>query len=221
MNLNTYIDHTLLKPEAEYTHIEKLCDEAMKHHFFAVCVNSSHVSLCHKILKGTSVQLASVVGFPLGAMDTKSKAFETHEAIKNGATEIDMVIPVGHLKSGDSAYVENDIKEVVKAAQGFKVKVILETSLLNDDQKKLVCQLSLNAGAHFVKTSTGFGGGGATLEDIRLMKSMVGSHMEIKASGGIKTFEFAKNLIAAGAARLGTSSGVALVTHQDIPKDGY
>ncbi|MNS85342.1 Deoxyribose-phosphate aldolase 1 [compost metagenome] len=216
MSLNQYIDHTLLKPDATKAQIEKLCAEAVEHKFFSVCVNSSYVPLCHKLLKGTSVKVCAVVGFPLGAMDTGSKAFETKKAIENGATEVDMVIHVGALKDRDLHYLKNDIAAVVSAAGGNKVKVIIETSLLSHDEKVLACQASLDAKAHFVKTSTGFNGGGATVEDIELMKSIVAGHMEIKASGGIKTVEQAQALLAAGATRLGTSSGVALTQGQEV-----
>ncbi|UOF00455.1 deoxyribose-phosphate aldolase [Bdellovibrio reynosensis] len=211
MQLSRYIDHTLLKPEAQMAQIEKLCAEAKEHQFFSVCVNTSYVSTCAKLLSGSSVKVCCVVGFPLGAMDTESKAFETATAIKNGAEEIDMVINVGALKDRRTDYVREDIKAVVKAAQGRKVKVIIETSLLSHDDKVLACNLSLEAGAHFVKTSTGFGGGGATVEDVKLMKSIVKDQMEVKASGGVKDLQQAKAMIDAGASRLGTSSGVALV----------
>ncbi|XGC80817.1 deoxyribose-phosphate aldolase [Bdellovibrio bacteriovorus] len=211
MQLSRYIDHTLLKPEAQVAQIEKLCAEAKEHQFFSVCVNTSYVPTCAKLLAGSAVKVCCVVGFPLGAMDTESKAFETATAIKNGADEIDMVINVGALKDRRNDYVREDIKAVVKAAQGRKVKVIIETSLLSHDDKVLACNLSLEAGAHFVKTSTGFGGGGATVEDVRLMKSIVKDQMEVKASGGVKDLQQAKAMIDAGASRLGTSSGVALV----------
>lgn len=221
MLINNYIDHTLLKADANLAQIKQLCDEAVQHKFFAVCVNSSYVSTCKDLLKNSSVKIASVVGFPLGTMDTTSKAFETAQAIKNGADEIDMVIHIGALKDQRFDYVQEDIAAVVQAANGRVVKVILETSMLTNEEKKKACELSLNAGAHFVKTSTGFGGGGATLEDIELMKSVVQNKAQIKASGGVKTYDFAEKLIKAGATRLGTSSGVALVTGQTVPKEGY
>ncbi len=221
MNLAKYIDHTILKPDVTSQQIIQLCKEATENNFYAVCVNSSYVALCHWELKSSSVKIACVVGFPLGVCSTATKVFETTEALKNGASEIDMVIHVGALKEKKYAYVQNDIAEVVKAAHGNKVKVILETVLLTDDEKKMVCELALKAGAQFVKTCTGFGGGAATVTDIKLMKSVVGSRMEIKASGGIKTAEFATELIAAGANRLGTSSGVALITNKIIPQGNY
>lgn len=211
MQLSRYIDHTLLKPEAQMAQIEKLCAEAKEHQFFSVCVNTSYVTKCAELLKGSSVKVCCVVGFPLGTMDSESKAFETATAIKNGAEEIDMVIHVGALKDRRVDYVRDDIKAVVQAAQGRTVKVIIETSMLTHDDKVLACQLALEAKAHFVKTSTGFGGGGATIEDVQLMKSVVGENMQIKASGGVKDIQQAKAMIAAGATRLGTSSGVALV----------
>lgn len=211
MQLSRYIDHTLLKPEATLVQIEKLCVEAKEHGFFSVCVNSVYVSTCAQLLKNTPVKVCSVVGFPLGTMDTESKAFETKNAIKNGAQEIDMVIHVGALKDRHLETVRDDIKAVVAAAQGHTVKVIIETSLLSEEEKVLACKAALEAHAHFVKTSTGFGGGGATVEDVRLMKSVVGSALEVKASGGIKNAEQARAMIEAGATRLGTSSGITIV----------
>ena len=220
MQLSHYIDHTLLKAEAQLSQIEKLCAEAKQHQFFSVCVNTSYVSKCAELLKGSSVKVCCVVGFPLGAMDTASKAFETRTAIANGAEEIDMVIQVGALKDRRLDYVEADIKAVVEAAQGRTVKVIIETSLLNDEDKKLACEAALRAKAHFVKTSTGFGGGGATLGDVRLMKSVVGDKALVKASGGVKDLQQAKAMIEAGASRLGTSSGVAIIQGQ-AAQGGY
>lgn len=211
MQLSRYIDHTFLKPEATQKQIEKLCHEALEHQFFSVCVNSSYVGLCADLLKNSNVAVCSVIGFPLGACDTETKAFEAAQAVKNGASEIDMVIQIGKLKDKKFDEVEADIRAVVKAAGGKKVKVIIETALLTEDEKIAACKASLNAKAHFVKTCTGFSGGGATVEDITLMKSVVGDKMEIKASGGIKDTATAQALIEAGATRLGTSSGVALV----------
>ncbi len=220
VQLNKYIDHTLLKPEAQSAQIEKLCKEAREHHFFSVCVNTSYVKQCAELLKGSDVKVCCVVGFPLGAMDTASKAFETRTAIANGAGEIDMVVQIGALKDRRLDYVRDDIKAVVQAAAGVKVKVIIETSLISDEEKVLACKAALDAGAHFVKTSTGFAGGGATVEDVKLMKSVVGDKMEVKASGGVKNAEQALALIQAGATRLGTSSGVALVQGQQS-QGGY
>ncbi len=220
MQLSRYIDHTLLRPEATLAQIETLCKEAKEHGFFSVCVNTSYVKTCADLLKGTNVKVCCVVGFPLGAMDTESKAFETATAVKNGATEIDMVVQIGAVKDKRQDYVTQDIAAVVKAAAGHTVKVIIETSLLNDDEKKFACQCALDAKAHFVKTSTGFAGGGATVEDVRLMKAIVGDRAEVKASGGIKNLPSAEAMIAAGATRLGTSSGIALVQGQAI-QGGY
>nr|BFD64729.1 deoxyribose-phosphate aldolase [Bdellovibrio sp. HM001] len=220
MQLSRYIDHTLLKPEAQLSQIEKLCAEAKDHSFFSVCVNTSYVKTCAELLKGSSVKVCCVVGFPLGAMDTESKAYETSTAIRNGAQEIDMVIQIGALKDRRLNYVRDDIKAVVQAAQGCTVKVIIETSLLNNDEKVLACKAALEAGAHFVKTSTGFGGGGATVDDVKLMKSVVGNQMEVKASGGIKDAQQAHAMIEAGATRLGTSSGITIIQGGSV-QGGY
>lgn len=220
VQLNRYIDHTLLKPDAQLAQIEKLCQEARDNNFFSVCVNTSYAQSCSEFLRGSMVKVCCVVGFPLGAMDTASKAFETKTAVANGAQEIDMVLHLGALKDRRLEYVREDIKAVVLAAQGHVVKVIIEASLLSEEDKILACKSALEAGAHFVKTSTGFGGGGATVEDIKLMKSAVGAKMEIKASGGIKDLSSAMALIAAGATRLGTSSGIALIQGQKI-QGGY
>lgn len=206
-----FIDHTLLKPEATHDDIRRLCHEAEEHSFFAVCVNSRFVAFCAQELKGSSVAIAAVVGFPLGAMSTEAKAYETQIAVRDGAREIDMVLPIGALKERRWDDVREDIRAVVKAAGAARVKVILETSMLNDEEKIAACEISRDSGAAFVKTSTGFGGGGATLDDVRLMKKTVGDGVQVKASGGVRTLEQAEAMIAAGATRLGTSSGVALV----------
>ncbi len=211
MQLSRYIDHTLLKADAQLEQIQQLCKEAIENDFFSVCINTSYVSTCAAALKNSNVKVCCVVGFPLGTMDTTSKAFETQQAIANGATEVDMVIHIGALKDRRLQYLQDDIKAVVTAAQGHTVKVIIETSLLNNEEKVLACQAALAAGAHFVKTSTGFGGGGATVEDVSLMKSIVQDKMEVKASGGIKNAEQAHALIKAGATRLGTSSGISII----------
>lgn len=205
-----FIDHTLLKPDAVEADIRRLCQEAKEFGFYAVCVNSSFVGLCVQELKGTPVRVASVVGFPLGAMESASKAFETKRAVELGAREIDMVLPIGALKDRRTQVVVKDIESVVQAAGGMPVKVILETSLLSEEEKVLACELSVKAGAAFVKTSTGFGGG-ATVDDVRLMKKTVGERAQVKASGGVRSLEQAMAMIEAGATRLGTSSGVALV----------
>lgn len=186
-------------------------DEAKQYRFFSVCVNPSYVATCADLLKGTGVQVCTVIGFPLGASSTATKAFETAHAIKDGADEIDMVINIGALKSQKLLLVEEDIREVVYAAEGKLVKVIIETSLLTDEEKVIACQLAEKAGANFVKTSTGFNGGGATVADIKLMKESVSSTIGVKASGGIRDLETAKKMLAAGATRLGTSAGVLIV----------
>ena len=220
-SLASYIDHTLLKPDVTKMQIRKLCEEALEYNFYAVCVNSSMISTCRDVLKTTKINIASVVGFPLGACDSAAKAFEANRAINMGAVEIDMVLNIGALKSGEYSFVERDIFDVVRAAEGKIVKVILETSILTNDEKKKACEISVKAGAHFVKTCTGFDGGAATVSDIELMKSVVGNSAKVKASGGIKDFETAKNLILAGANRLGTSSGIALVTGSKTLKGNY
>ena len=208
-----YIDHTLLKPEAKAPAYDQLCKEAIEHQFFSVCVNSSWVPYVAKKLQGTKVRVCSVVGFPLGTMTSRSKAFETREAIEHGASEIDMVLAIGKLKAREYAYVEEDILAVRRATRSNTIlKVIIETSMLTQEEKVLACQLAKRAGANFVKTSTGFGGGGATVEDIALMKSVVGKDMEVKASGGVRDYDKAMAMIGAGATRIGAVSSVAIVT---------
>jgi deoxyribose-phosphate aldolase len=207
------IDHTLLKPDATESQIHVLVEEALKYHFFSVCINPTYVSLCKKLLTDSKVAICTVIGFPLGASSTNTKVFETKEAIKDGADEIDMVINIGAMKSKNYDFVLNDIKSVVEAAEGKIVKVIIETSLLNEEEKIKACQLSTEAKAHFVKTSTGFNGGGATLEDVKLMKAHIDSNMKVKASGGIRDVESAKKMISVGAERLGTSAGVLIANH--------
>ena len=211
-DLAPYIDHTLLKPEATRDDFVKLCDEARKYGFATVCVNSSNVGLCSRLLQGSSVKPIAVVGFPLGAGTTSAKVFETREAIRAGAGEIDMVINIGQLRAHNYAYVECDIREVVNAARPKPVKVILETGALTRDEKIIACALSKAAGAAFVKTSTGFGPGGATVEDIALMRSIVGDDVGVKASGGVRTTADAQKLVEAGANRIGASASVAIVT---------
>lgn len=206
-----YIDHTLLKLDATSEQIIKVCAEAKKYNFFGVCVNSAWVPLVAEKLQGSTVSTVAVIGFPLGAMSTDAKAFEARWCVQQGAKEVDMVISVGHLKEKNYDYVLKDIAAVVTASQTSLVKVIIETAALTDEEKIMACQLAAKAGAHFVKTCTGFGGGAATKEDILLMRKAVGPHVAIKASGGIKNLLQAQQLIAAGASRLGTSSGVALV----------
>jgi len=211
MNLAKYIDHTLLKPQATKKDLNILCTEAIEHGFAAVCVNPCNVRYCADLLNGSGVKLASVVGFPLGASLAGIKAAETIRAIADGANEIDMVINVGALKDGEDEAILEDIIAVVKAAVGKTVKVIIETCLLNDNEKVKACQLAKEAGAHFVKTSTGFSTGGATVEDVKLMKETVGSTMEVKASGAVRSYDDAIRMIEAGATRIGTSSGVSIV----------
>ena len=210
-NILGMIDHTVLKPEATINMIETLCKEAMEYNFAAVCVNPYYVRLCKEILKDSKVKVATVIGFPLGANTKEVKAFETIDAIKNGADEIDMVINIGALKHKDYELVKEDIKAVVGAAKGKAiVKVIIETCLLTEEEKVKACELSMEAEADFVKTSTGFSTGGATIEDVKLMKSIVGERLEVKASGGVRDLDSAKQMIESGATRLGTSSGVKI-----------
>jgi deoxyribose-phosphate aldolase len=207
-----YIDHTLLKATASRADIEELCAEAREHSFWSVCVNSGNVRLAAAYLTGSPVKVCAVVGFPLGAGTPGAKAYETREAIRCGASEIDMVLNIGALKSGDYRLVEEDIRKVVAAAPGKVVKVIFETAMLDDNQKIIASALSKVAGASYVKTSTGFGPGGATVEDVALMRAVVGPDMGVKASGGVRTYEDAVKMIGAGANRLGCSSSVQVVT---------
>ena len=212
MDIARFIDHTLLKPDATEEMIENLCNEAKKYNFYAVCINPYYVKLAKKILRNSNVKIATVIGFPLGANTSKIKALEAEESIKDGADELDMVINIAALKNKDYDKVKEDIEEVVKKAKGNAlVKVIIETCLLTEDEKVRACNLSLEAGANFVKTSTGFNGKGATVEDIRLIKSVVGNKMKIKASGGIRDYETAIKMIEAGANRIGASSSVKIV----------
>jgi deoxyribose-phosphate aldolase len=211
MNIAQYIDHTLLKPQANKKDLDKICREAMEYGFAAVCVNPCNVAYCAKKLKGSQVKLASVIGFPLGASVPLIKELETMRALVDGANEFDMVINIGALKDEDNDMVLKDIKTVVSAAEGRIVKVIIETCLLTDEEKVRACRLAKEAGAHFVKTSTGFSSGGATVEDIQLMKETVGDTMEVKASGGIRSYEDAVAMIEAGATRIGASSGVTII----------
>ncbi|HZX94913.1 MAG TPA: deoxyribose-phosphate aldolase [Myxococcales bacterium] len=211
-DLAPYIDHTLLKPDATRDDLIKLCDEARKYGFATVCVNSSNVPLCARLLQGSSTRPIAVVGFPLGAATTSAKVFEAREAVRAGAAEIDMVINIGQLKARNYAYVQCDIREVVAAAKPRPVKVILETGALTRDEKVIGCALSKAAGAAFVKTSTGFGPGGATAEDVALMRQVVGDDVGVKASGGVRTTADAQKMVEAGANRLGASASVAIVT---------
>ena len=211
MNLNEYIDHTLLKPFATESDIIKLCNEAVEHKFKSVCVNPADVMLCAKTLKGTGVKVCTVIGFPLGKNTTDVKVFEAVTAINNGATELDMVINVAKLKEGMVNYVKNEIEKIVGVAKGNVVKVIIESGLLTDEEIKTATKLACEAGANFVKTSTGITGGGATENAVKIMKENLSNGAEIKASGGIKTKEDALKFIALGATRIGTSSGVEIV----------
>jgi deoxyribose-phosphate aldolase len=207
------IDHTLLKPDATRDQITQLCDEARKYRFASVCVNPTNVRLSAQLLSGSDVSVCTVVGFPLGATLTEVKVFEAQQAIHDGASEVDMVINVGALKSKDYELVKHDIVSVARAchASNAILKVIIETALLSDEEKEIACQLAMTAGADFVKTSTGFGPGGATLEDVALMRRVVGPTMGVKAAGGIRTYEDARKMIEAGASRIGASSSVKIV----------
>jgi deoxyribose-phosphate aldolase len=211
--LAAMIDHTLLKPAAAEHDIKKLCLEAREYHFWSVCVNSTWVSYAKQQLTGTGVKTCAVAGFPLGAMSPEAKQEEARIAVKDGADEIDMVINIGFLKSGKDEAVLEDIAAVKWACNGRVLKVILETCLLTDKEKVLACELSRKAGADFVKTSTGFSTGGATEEDVKLMSKSIPDTMSVKASGGIKTYEDAVKMISAGAARIGTSNGIGILSH--------
>ncbi len=211
MDIAKKIDHTMLKADATKESIIRYCKEAKEHGFASVCVNTCHAALAASELEGTKIKTCCVVGFPLGAMMTTAKAFEAAEAVKAGAAEIDMVINIGAIKDKDWDCVRDDIKAVVEASKPAIVKVIIETCLLTEEEKVKACQLSEEAGAAFVKTSTGFSTGGATVEDIKLMKKTVGDRLQIKARGGIRTRTFAEDLIAAGADRIGAGNGVILL----------
>lgn len=211
MNLAKTIDHTLLKAEATQTDILKLCSEALEFGFFSVCVNSSWVATAAEALKGTDILVAAVTGFPLGAMDSEAKAFETRRAVEAGAKEIDTVLCVGRLKAGDCDAVLKDLRGVVRAAGAARVKVIIETCLLTDAEKWTACSLAVDAGAAFVKTSTGFGSGGATVADVKGMAAAVAGRCAVKASGGIRDTASALAMLEAGASRLGTSNGIAIL----------
>ena len=211
MGLNKYIDHTILKATASNADVQKLCAEAIEHKFYSVCVNGCYVADAKHLLQGTDVKVAAVVGFPLGAMTTAAKVFEAKEAVENGASEIDMVINVAKLKDGEFKYVENEIRQIKEAIGDNVLKVIIETCYLTDEEKVKACELSLAAKSDFVKTSTGFGTDGATYEDVKLMKSVVGDNAKVKASGGVRDKETAQKYIDLGAERLGTSSGIDIV----------
>ena len=211
MNYNRMIDHTLLAPDATESQIKKICDEAKEHRFASVCVNPGWVSFCAKELKGTDSKVCTVIGFPLGATSTKSKEEELKQAIIDGAEELDMVINIGKLKHHQDEYVENEIHALKQLCGNLVLKVIIETCLLTDEEKVRVCLLAKKAGADFVKTSTGFSKGGATKEDVALMRKTVGPEMGVKASGGVRTKEDMEDMIKAGATRIGTSHGCELI----------
>ncbi|WP_202404767.1 deoxyribose-phosphate aldolase [Shimazuella alba] len=215
MDTAKMIDHTLLKPEATQEEIIKLCAEAREYGFASVCVNPVWVKVAAEELKGSNVKVCTVIGFPLGASTTAVKRFETEDAIKNGAEEVDMVMNIGLLKSGEDEVVEADIRSVVEAARGKAlVKVIIETSLLTEEEKVRACEISMRASADFVKTSTGFGSGGATVKDVLLMRKVVGNKLGVKASGGIRDWNDLKSMLEAGANRIGASSGVKIMNGQ-------
>ncbi|MBF0706498.1 deoxyribose-phosphate aldolase [Alkalihalobacillus hwajinpoensis] len=214
------IDHTALKPDTSRAQIEKLCEEAREFNFASVCVNPTWVSLAAEMLQGAEAKVCTVIGFPLGAVTTETKAFETNDAIQKGATEVDMVINIGALKDGNNDLVEQDINAVVEAAKGKAlVKVIIETCLLTDEEKTRACELSVKAGADYVKTSTGFSTGGATVEDIKLMRNTVGPNIGVKASGGVRDLEGSQAMIDAGATRIGASAGVKIVQGETADTD--
>lgn len=215
-DIASYIDHTLLAADATAEQIETLCKEALRYGFASVCVNGYWTKLCSELLKNSAVKVCTVVGFPLGAMKSESKAFEAQEAIRDGATEIDMVLNIGALKAGAWQEVKRDLVLVRSACEGYTLKVIIETALLSDAEKRKACQLAVEAKADFVKTSTGFSSGGATLEDVALMHSVVGKQAAVKASGGVRNYESAIAMIGVGASRIGTSSGIAIVTEEKL-----
>ncbi len=212
MEINRLIDHTILKPDATQAEVQRICEEAKQYQFASVCVNPIHTRMVHEALLGTAVKTCTVVGFPLGA--TVLKALETSRAVQDGADEIDMVLSIGALKEGNYSAVLADIQAVVEASEHALVKVILETCLLTEDEKKIACELSVRAGADFVKTSTGFSKGGATVEDIALMRKVVGPDIGVKASGGIRTLTDALKMIDVGANRIGTSAGVKIMNEK-------
>lgn len=216
MMINTTIDHTLLKQDSTQAQLEKLCAEALQYSFATVCVQPIWVPLCAKLLKGSPVKVCTVIGFPLGANTSATKAFETSQALVDGAEEIDMVINIGALKDGKLDVVKHDIEAVVKAANGHTVKVIIETCLLTREEKITACEIVVAAGAHFVKTSTGFSTAGATVEDVKLMKSVVGNRCKVKAAGGVRSYADLMAMLDAGADRIGTSAGVALMTQSEV-----
>lgn len=220
ISVNKLIDHTLLKAFATDADIQKICDEAKQYNFKSVCVNPANIEYAKKALEGSEVLVCTVIGFPLGANTIEVKVFETKDAILKGADEIDMVINVGKAKQHDYDYIEKEISEVVKASEGKTVKVIIETCYLTDEEKKEVCIRATNAKATFVKTSTGFGTGGATPEDVKLMKASISDDMFVKASGGVRNYDDLKMMVEAGASRIGASSGVAIMNNNES-KENY
>jgi len=219
MNYNKFIDHTALKADTTKEMITKLCEEAKEYNFASVCVNPTWVSYCADYLKGSDVKVCTVIGFPLGANTPEVKAFEAKNAIEHGADEVDMVINIGALKDGHTELVYEDIRAVVEASRDHCTKVIIETCLLTDEEKVTVCELAKKAGAAFVKTSTGFSTGGATPEDVALMKKTVGDVCEVKASGGVRNYQDMISVIRAGATRIGTSAGVQLMNNEESQQD--
>ncbi|MDD6365589.1 MAG: deoxyribose-phosphate aldolase [Stecheria intestinalis] len=212
MKPSKYIDHTLLKPEAQKAAIEKLCREAKEYDFASVCVNPCWIDVAKKELAGSDVNVCVVIGFPLGAMTTEAKVFEASDAVKKGADDVDMVLNVGKLKDGDDAYVTDEIRKIKEAVGAHVLKVIIEACLLTDEEKVRACRDAMAAGADFVKTSTGFSAGGATVHDVKLMKETVGDKLKVKAAGGVRTPEEFQAMIDAGAERIGTSHGCELVS---------
>ena len=221
MSINKYIDHTLLKPESTQDQIDNLIAEAKEYNFASVCVNPTWVSLAAEALKDSDVKVCTVIGFPLGANTSRVKAFETKDAIENGADEIDMVINIGRLKAKEYDFVENDIRAVVEASRDKLVKVIIETCLLTNEEKEKACQLSVAAGADYVKTSTGFSTAGANVHDVALMRKTVGPNIGVKAAGGARSYADAEAFVKAGATRIGASSGVAIVNGETAAEGSY
>ncbi len=221
MAYNKLIDHTLLKADARYEDIKTLCDEARQYDFASVCVNPHFIPTCAKLLKGSNVKVCTVIGFPLGQTLTSVKVYETEQALKAGADEIDMVINISNVKAGRDDLIKDEIAAIKRACDGHLLKVIIETCLLTDEEKERVCRIAVSAGADFVKTSTGFSTGGATIEDVTLMRHVVGPHIGVKASGGVRTLEDVKKMVAAGATRIGTSGGVKIMQGLEVEKGQY
>ena len=221
MAYNKLIDHTLLKADAKYEDVVKLCDEARQFDFMSVCVNPHFIPTCKKLLKGSDVKVCTVIGFPLGQTLSAVKVYETEQAIKAGADEIDMVINISNLKAGRDDLVKEEISAIKRACDGRLLKVIIETCLLTDEEKERVCRIAVSAGADFVKTSTGFSTGGATIEDVALMRKVVGPHLGVKASGGVRSLEDLEKMVKAGANRIGTSGGVKIMSGEQLAAGKY